>query len=107
MAEFVSKYASKQADENGIIAYTAEEHETWRILYDRMMKLVPTYACAEFNEGLKKLDITGEQIPQLPHINNKLRKLTGWGVEPVPALIPLDDFFYIIMTRIKGPVHKC
>lgn len=99
MAQFASKYVSKQPDSNGLIAYTSQEHDTWRVLFERMMTLVPNYACDEFNEGLQKLNITAEHIPQLPDINQRLQHITGWGVEPVPALIPIDEFFELLVNK--------
>lgn len=97
--EFESKYVAKLPDANGYIDYTDQENDTWRTLYERMMTIIDRYACPEFIDGLTKLNITAEHIPQLPEINDKLFALTGWGVVPVPALIPLDEFFTLLASK--------
>ncbi len=97
--EFESKYIAKLPDADGYIDYTDQENATWRTLYERMVKIIDRYACQEFVDGLDKLNITADYIPQLPEINEKLSAQTGWGVEPVPALIPLDDFFNLLANK--------
>ena len=43
--------------------YTATDHATWRTLYSRLEKILPGYACNEFTDGLKRLDIGRDAIP--------------------------------------------
>ncbi len=38
--------------------YSAEEHETWKILYDRQQKILPGRACDEFMQNLDTLKIS-------------------------------------------------
>ncbi len=99
MDEFHSKYTAKIPDDNGYIEYTKQENETWGVLYRRMMDIIDDYACDEYVQGLDKLGITGDHIPQTPEINQRLQAETGWGVEPVPALIPLDRFFELLASK--------
>lgn len=94
--EFKSRYQSKQPDEQGFVAYTDEEDETWGLLYHRMMGIVERYACKEYLQGLKVLDLPTDHIPQLPELSKRLGHATGWAVEPVPALIPLEQFFDLL-----------
>jgi phenylalanine-4-hydroxylase len=77
--------------------YGAAEHELWRRLYQRQSRLVPAYACAEFNEALSRLDAVAA-IPRLDDISRKLRVATGWEIVPVPGLIPDETFF----THLAG-----
>lgn len=100
---FVSKYQAKSPNQEGIIDYTIEEHQTWSILYRRMMTIIDRYACQEHLDGLQKLELKQGSIPQVPMINNKLQALTGWSVAPVSALIPLDEFFSLLANK-KFPV---
>lgn len=97
--EFVSRYVSHQPDEKGMIAYSAEEHRVWQILYERQSKLLPGRACDEFLQGLNRLQLTAERIPQLPDISARLMETTGWQVQPVPALISAREFFELLATR--------
>ncbi len=78
--------------------YGAAEHELWRRLYQRQSRLVPSYACAEFNEALSRLDAAGA-IPRFDDISRKLRAATGWEIGPVPGLIPDETFFTHLANR--------
>jgi len=41
----------------------------------------------------------GEQIPQHKEVTSTLNKHTGWGVEPVPALIQPETFFTLLASK--------
>ncbi|MDF1655852.1 MAG: phenylalanine 4-monooxygenase [Coxiellaceae bacterium] len=99
MEKFNSKYTAKTPDDKGYIDYSEQENQTWSTLYTRMMGIIDNYACDEYIQGLSKLGITGECVPQLPEISQRLLAETGWGVEPVPALIPLDRFFELLASK--------
>src|SRR4051812_26138842 len=73
-------------------AYTAAEHELYRRLYARQSKLVPRYACAEYNHALASLD-AGCAIPRFDEVSKRLRAATGWEIVAVPGLIPEQAFF--------------
>jgi len=49
-------------------SYSPEQHELWRRLYGRQMKLVPQYASDEFNDTLATLNF-GEGIPRFEAIS--------------------------------------
>lgn len=97
------KYISRTPDSAGYIDYSAEEHGTWEILYNRQVALLAQRACNEFMHGVELLHFNAKVIPQLPEINEKLGALTGWGVEPVPALIGFGQFFELLANK-KFPV---
>jgi phenylalanine-4-hydroxylase len=92
-------YVSKKPDCSGFIDYSAEENETWRILYKRQIAVVKQRACDEFLQGLNVLKMSANSIPQLPEINQKLSRLTGWKIERVPALIGFERFFELLANR--------
>ena len=94
-----SNYVARKPDEHGFIEYPAEEHETWRILYERQIKALDNRACPEFIKGLEILGLSAEEIPQLNDINEKLLECTGWSVARVPALISFDRFFELLANR--------
>src|SRR5476649_1156958 len=73
-------------------AYSPEEHELYRRLYARQSKLVPRYACPEYNRALAPLD-AGGAIPRFEVISERLRTATGWEIVAVPGLIPEEAFF--------------
>lgn len=99
----MSKYKSKTPDEKGNCHYSKEEHETWSILIKRQLDIVKNRACKEYLEGLKLLDFPMKKIPQSSEINAKLRKLTGWEVKAVPAVIGPTEF-YTLLANKKFPM---
>lgn len=79
--------------------FTEEEHGTWAILYERMRKIVPNYACKEWLQGLEDMQINPEQIPDFRRINERLKKMTGWEAVSVPGMIPDKPFFKMLANR--------
>ncbi|MBI2379265.1 MAG: phenylalanine 4-monooxygenase [Gammaproteobacteria bacterium] len=96
-------YVAKQPDENGFVQYTDEENKIWAHLYERQMKIIQDRACDEYFEGIQKLGMAADRIPQIPEINKVLNATTGWGVEPVAALINFETFFNLLANK-KFPV---
>lgn len=97
--EFSSKYVAKTPDAQDFVMYDAEENDTWKALYERQIKVVQGRACDEYLDGLKKLSLDSEKIPQIPKVNQKLSYLTGWSVKPVAALISAEAFFTLLANR--------
>jgi phenylalanine-4-hydroxylase len=93
------KYVAKTSDKNGYIQFSEEENFTWRLLIERQLKVVEARACDEFILGLKKLDFRQDRIPQCVEVSEVLKAATGWSVVPVPALIPLSEFFNLLANR--------
>lgn len=92
-------YVSREADENGEIHYSDHEHETWSILIKRQKEVIKGRACNEFLKGIEILDFPEDRIPRWQDINAKLEAATGWGVEPVAAVIPALDFFNLLANK--------
>lgn len=80
-------------------AYTAQEHATWKTLYERQMRLVPGRACSAYVEGLRDLPISHETIPDFEKLNDVLMPRTGWQVVAVPGMVPNDVFFDHLANR--------
>jgi phenylalanine-4-hydroxylase len=79
--------------------YSAEEHATWKVLYERQTKLLPGRACDEFVAGMKALPITADEIPDFRRLSDVLTKATGWQVVAVPGLVPDEVFFEHLANR--------
>ncbi|WP_235603035.1 phenylalanine 4-monooxygenase [Piscirickettsia litoralis] len=62
-------------------------------------KIIQNRACDEFIHGLELLSLPSEHIPQPRDISKTLGKLTGWSVEPVPAIIPVKEFFTLLANK--------
>lgn len=100
MSRYTSQqYQAKQADANGLIHYTEDEHRMWAELYQAQISLVNRHMVNEYIEGLTHIDLPSHRIPQCSEISEKLIKLNGWQVEPVPALISYDRFFDMLAHK--------
>lgn len=97
--EFVSRYVSHTPDQSGYVNYSAEEHEVWQALFVRQAALLEGRASDAFIEGLSALDLSPDEIPQLPEVSKKLTAATGWEVAPVAALISARAFFELLADK--------
>ncbi len=80
-------------------SFTAEEHETWDILFDRQQKMLPGRACKAFMNGIDVLKLSKPGIPDFKDLNAILMDKTGWQVVAVPGLVPDDVFFDHMANR--------
>jgi phenylalanine-4-hydroxylase len=85
--------------DQGWDAYTPEEHRTWLTLYDRQAEVLRERAAPAFLEGLRRLDLRGDGIPDFRRLNARLEPLTGWRVIAVPGLVPDQVFFDHLAQR--------
>jgi len=95
----LSKYVSKQADENGIIHWSDDENARWQRLYERQMKLLQGRACKQYMQGVDLLGMSANEIPQLKDINKVLLDTTGWQTTQVAALINFTEFFTLLANK--------
>ncbi len=79
--------------------YRAEEHATWRALFERQTKLLPGRACDAFVDGMRRLPIGPDRIPDFRRLSDVLGKATGWQVVAVPGLVPDEVFFEHLANR--------
>lgn len=79
--------------------YSAEEHRTWRTLFERQTKLLPGRACDAFVQGMRSLPIGPDEIPDFRRLSEVLQKATGWQVVAVPGLVPDEVFFEHLANR--------
>lgn len=79
--------------------YGAQEHGVWRTLYEHQAQVLPGRACEEFLDGLAKLKLVPDSIPDFERLSDNLEKLTGWRIVAVPSLVPDDVFFDHLANR--------
>ncbi|RON11441.1 phenylalanine 4-monooxygenase [Pseudomonas brassicacearum] len=94
-----TQYVAREPDAQGFIHYTAEEHAVWNTLITRQLKVLEGRACQEYMDGIEKLGLPHDRIPQLDEINKVLGETTGWQVARVPALIPFQTFFELLANK--------
>jgi phenylalanine-4-hydroxylase len=94
-----SQYISKSIDAKGYAAYTDAENQVWHKLITRQISIVQNRACPEYFHGIELLNLPQDRIPQCFEVSNILREVTGWQLEPVPALISFERFFHLLANR--------
>lgn len=92
-------YLSHQPDANGHIHYSDDEHAMWQTLLARQAKQIPNRACSDYLDGLNKLKLPSDHIPQLHDIDEILQATTGWQTAAVPALISFGKFFKLLANK--------
>ncbi|MGS0676902.1 phenylalanine 4-monooxygenase [Shewanella sp. 0m-4] len=94
-----SNYVAHMPDANGFIDYPQTDHDIWAELYARQRVNLPGRACQEYLDGLEKLGLPTDRIPQLPEIDSVLQQATGWKTAAVPALISFGQFFELLANK--------
>jgi phenylalanine-4-hydroxylase len=93
------KYISNPVDPQGYVNWSQQENDTWSVLVDRQREIIKGRACQQFLDGIEILDFSNQCIPQIPDINAALANYTGWGIEPVPAIIQPKEFFSLLANK--------
>jgi phenylalanine-4-hydroxylase len=70
-----------------VIEYTPEEHGVWTTVWRNLDPLHARYACAAWRDGLRRLDMSRDYVPQLRDVNRQLSRLTGFELAPVAGLV--------------------
>lgn len=94
--------APQRADwtiDQGWADYTPAQHAVWKTLFERQTQLLPGLACQDYVEGMRKLPMSAERIPNFEELSETLMKATGWQVVAVPGLVPDDVFFDHLANR--------
>lgn len=82
--------------------YTAENQETWRVLYDRQMAYLADNASEVYLSGARSINLVRDHIPYLAgpqSVNKFLMPLTGWQSKAVPGYLPAKAFFACLARR--------
>jgi phenylalanine-4-hydroxylase len=67
--------------------YTPEEHRVWQAISAALKPAQEKHACAEYLACLRRLDFDPDHIPQLAAINEKVKAISGFRLEPVAGLV--------------------
>jgi phenylalanine-4-hydroxylase len=81
--------------------YTEEDHETWHKLCVRQMELVRDVACREFHEGLPRLALDFNRLPDRDVMEKRIHSYTGWKLADAQNeyLGPTEWFEHIAACR--------
>ena len=79
--------------------YSAENHQTWSRLLQRMRPRWEHYANPRFLEGIETLRLDPDQVPRCADINRFLEPRTGFKAKPVSGYVPAYKFFDCLKRR--------
>lgn len=101
MAPFI-----EQAQANGELyikqpyeLYSDENHESWRLLFARMLPRWDQYSNEHFQKGIEALCLDPERVPRLDDVNKFLQPLTGFKAKAVSGYVPAYHFFSSLRNR--------
>jgi phenylalanine-4-hydroxylase len=81
------------------VTYTAEEDEVWRVVSAELAGKHRRYACAEYLAGADRLVLPTQRVPQLREVDERVYRLSGFHVNPVPGLVPTRIFYGSLAER--------
>ena len=58
--------------------YSEREHAVWEAIMERMEPAQEKYACKQYLEYARKLELPKDRIPQLQEVSEKLQEITGF-----------------------------
>ena len=90
IAQIALNYEDGQPVPN--VEYIAEEHEVWRVVWNKLRPLHEQYACREFLESDADLGLSRTQVPQFDSINQQIQRRTGFRMTPVAGLVASQVF---------------
>ncbi|HEV7397085.1 MAG TPA: phenylalanine 4-monooxygenase [Pyrinomonadaceae bacterium] len=67
--------------------YTNDEHAVWQKVWEALEPAHTKHACVEYNEALRRLKFDKDRIPQLNDVNEKVKAICGFRLEPVAGLV--------------------
>ncbi len=79
--------------------YSAENHEAWRKLFERLTPRWHKYANDRFLSGIEELHLNPARVPRLADVNRRLKPLTGFQAKAVSGYVPAFLFFDCLRNR--------
>jgi phenylalanine-4-hydroxylase len=89
----------RPGDEPRHIQYTDTENATWATVQETLGALHREHACRAYRDGVRRLALPADHVPQLAEVSRRLQDLTGWRVDAAPGLAPIRDFYGALGER--------
>jgi phenylalanine-4-hydroxylase len=82
-----------------LIDYNAEETRIWREVSPKLDELHFRYACRIYLNAKRELAITRDEIPQLRHLSDRIRRETNMHLVAAEGALPYRTFYEYIAQR--------
>jgi len=81
--------------------YIDEDHGTWNILYTRQLEVLQEKAEPRFLNCVRDLlpDMNKDEVLDFRKVTSRLLDKTGWDIEVVNGLIPVEQFFDLLSRK--------
>jgi len=81
--------------------YTEEDFEVWKILFNRQFDNLQDKGSQKYLDCLMAMKevLHAHKIPDFEELNAFLNAHTGWQIEVVKGLIPVNDFFELLSQQ--------
>jgi phenylalanine-4-hydroxylase len=81
--------------------YTEEDHRTWAAVYAKQLPYAEKYACRLFLEGMPKLALNPNRLPDPVEFSQRLLNMTGWSLADAQNeyLGPMEWFEHLAECR--------
>ena len=81
--------------------YTAEDFKVWRTLFDRQFENLQDKSAVEYLDALNDMQacLNPNTVPDFKELNAWLKDKTGWQIEVVKGLIPVEEFFVLLSQK--------
>jgi phenylalanine-4-hydroxylase len=81
------------------IRYSDDENRTWATVQQTLRPLHGRHACRAFLDGVERLALPTDHVPQLAEVSRRLQQLTGWRVAAAPGLVAIREFYGALAER--------
>jgi len=82
------------------LTYTDAEQDVWRTVCRELFPKYEKYAIEEFREGVERLGLPRDHVPDLDEVSALLEPLTGFRYLPAAGLVPLREFYGSLRDRL-------
>lgn len=79
--------------------YDDEAHAVWALLFGRRIAALEQSASRVFLEGMSRIGLAADRVPDLSDVNRRLDASTGWNAVGVDGFIPAAQFFRCLARR--------
>ena len=82
------------------IQYTEAEQHVWQTVCRELAPRYERYAIAEFREGVERLGLSRNHVPNLDDVSARLSALTGFRFAPAAGRVELRAFYGSLRDRV-------
>ena len=81
--------------------YSKDDALVWKTLFERQRENLSTKGSRQYLDALNQMEpvLNAHSIPDFDQLNKWFENHTGWKIEVVPGLIPVEDFFELLANK--------